>query len=403
MDAIQLSREVIHITVNITENLSIEHDLSRHFVPYGTLGVIDNLVGIYMWMRIMAGEAPLFPNRKIKHVNIVSLAGFAWIVTVVAFAIVQVRQMKTWRMKEITIGVTYAVVALTGGMIMLMRKEVKERKEKEKKERNDSEEHERSRARETSDNGDSTGGRQSTDSKRSLSSSSTLSVEDTSEKTGFLETFTNRLASVHKTQTQTSSSSQTAGTANADGGVSSSGDTSSGTNETPTEDPGQKKEETDLQACGGIALIFAILSPGHVLSFIGTVGIAKKILAPRPNPDLGEQREVREVRDTFIFFGVVLAVVYIIVMPILVTLAGRSGASRDEEGANAEENKKRISAARVGIVVFLGVSTGLFSMWCQYFVVAAAARDTYGTVGLFEFDNLRLLYIILSKLLLFSC
>ncbi|TDZ16882.1 hypothetical protein Cob_v010379 [Colletotrichum orbiculare MAFF 240422] len=403
MDATQLSKDVIAITVNITENLSIEHDLSRYFVPYGTLGVINNLIGIYMWMRIMAGEAPLFPNRKIKHTNIVSLVGLAWIVTVVVFAIVQVRQMKTWRMKEITIGVTYAVVALTGGMIMLMRKEVKERKEKEQKERNDSEEHERSRARETPDNGDSTGGRQSTDSKRSLSSSSTLSIEDTSEKTGFLETFTNRLTSVHKTQTQTSSSNQTAGNANAEGGVSSSGDTSSGTNETPTEDPGQKKEETDLQACGGIALIFAILSPGHVLSFIGTVGIAKKILAPRPNADLGEQREVREVRDTFIFFGVVLGVVCIIVIPILVTLAGRSGASRDEEGANAEENKKRISAARVGIVVFLGVSTGLFSMWCQYFVVAAAARDTYGTVGLFEFGNLRLVYIILSKLLLFAC
>ncbi|KAK1977911.1 hypothetical protein LZ30DRAFT_240579 [Colletotrichum cereale] len=364
-----------HVSCNITmgDSFSIQEDLQQNFfLPYGTVAWISNVIGFWIWISLLNGNAPLKPSRAIKHQAFVSLGGVAYIVFLAVTAIVRVPRLKNRNLQLIAIG--HVVAAIQAAVLCLKRKGASGQKEPE----NQEDKHGEARAegpKETTNKDDSTP-RPSTELARSPSSAST--AVSLSEKPGFLEKITSNIPGVQRTET-----TPTAGEAN-------------------TEAP--EKVETTAEGLWSLILGTVCLTPGHIMIFYGVVGIAKQIFATRPKTDTRQQREVT---DTFILFGVITGIGIIIsIIYVAVKVSATATQSPHEESADREaaEKKRAAQAKTVREAVIFGVVvlSGILSMWCQYFVLAAAARDTHGLVHLGQTSNLSLVYLIVSKLLVFA-
>ncbi|GJC87451.1 hypothetical protein ColLi_10289 [Colletotrichum liriopes] len=282
--------------------------------------------------------------------------------------------MKNRYLKIITIGHVVAAVIIQGAVLCLMRKNTINKEESENREDKSKEK----RAEESAEtpNKDNIPPRPSGESARSTSSSST--VVSLSEKAGFLDHFTSKIPGIQKTETRPASEE-----ANIDS---------------------PKKEETTAEGLGNFFMGVLGLSPGHIMMFYGVVGIAKEIFI---NRRITDARQQRDVRDTFILFGVLVGVVVIIsILGVVSKVYADDKQPQDEESAEREAGKQtqaaEVKKMKEAVIFGTVMLSGLLSLWCQYFVLAAAARDTHGSMHLRETSNLSLVYLILSKLLLFA-
>ncbi|WYZ43121.1 hypothetical protein EsH8_VI_000820 [Colletotrichum jinshuiense] len=358
--------------------LSIETDLGRFFLPYGTVAWINNVIAFWIWASLLTGRAPLNPRRRIKHTTLVNLWGVTWLILLAVAAIIKVPHLETPGLKTITIGHVIAAVIVHGSVLWTMNKDKADEKTKKIEKGPNNEGWKATEgATGTTAEENKAPNRPSTESVRSTSSTST--VVSASEKTGFLDTFATKITGIKAAEA-----------------MKFNGDED---NETP------KKEETDAQACRGLLVGLLCLSPGHVVMFCGVVQIGKSILTNRRMQDVRQQREVR---DVFILFAVLFGLTVIAaIIGLIATNSNGAAHSEDEESVDAKEKKTKQAAemqkSKLAILFGMGFVAGILSLWCQYYILAAAAKDTHGTAHLGQVENLSLVYIILSKLMLFAC
>ncbi|KAK1579582.1 uncharacterized protein LY79DRAFT_563736 [Colletotrichum navitas] len=366
-----------HSSCNVTlgDTFSVAGDLQHFFLPYGTVAWISNVIGIWIWVCLINGKAPLNPNRAIKYKAFVYTGGIVDMLFLVLTAIVRVPQLKDRNLKLIAIGHVVAVVIIRSiGLLVISEKNPTDHKEPEKQ----GDEDEETRAEDFTEmtNNYKVTPQPSAELTRSTSSGS--SVVSVSEKTSILEQITSNIPGIHRVETPSTSV------------------------EASTEAP--KKEQT---AAGGLWSLFLgiiAFSPGHVMMFCGGIGIAKQIFATHTNTDTRQQREVR---DVYILFATITGIVIIgsivgVVTNVFVTATQLPHhESADHEAAG---RRRAAETQTVREAFFLGalILSCLLSLWCQYFVLAAAARDTHGIVHIGQTSNLSLVYLILSNLLLFA-
>ncbi|KAK6213134.1 hypothetical protein QIS74_09136 [Colletotrichum tabaci] len=368
-----------HVSCNMTMGgpFSIDSDLAHFFLPYGTVAWISNIIGLWIWIALMNGKTPLNLNREIKHTTLVPFGAIAWIVFVVVSAIIKVPKMESRDLKIITICRVVVAVMIYGPTLCLMRKTpIGHEQSKTAEEQTDQDKGKiPEESAETID--ENVGSRcHSLDSVRSTSSISST-VVSASEKTGFLDSITSRVPGIQRTYTKPSTEEDT--------------------------DPSKKATST-TEGTGALFLGLFGLSLGYIIMFYGVVGIAKKVFASRQVTDVRQQREVR---DTLILFGVLLGIAVVAgILGLAGNLNADSKQSEDEESIDREEREKKKSAEakKIKEAVGLGVLVlgGILSLWCQFFMLAAAARDTHGIAHLGKTSNLSLVYMILSNVLLFA-
>ncbi|KAK1963543.1 hypothetical protein LY78DRAFT_716646 [Colletotrichum sublineola] len=366
-----------HVSCNVTLGgpFSIAGDLQHFFLPYGTVAWISCVIGLWIWISLLNGTAPLNPGRAIKHKAIVSLGVKVCMYFLVLTAIARVHQLENRNLKIIAIGYVVALVIIQLAVLSLMEKNTFGQEEPEKQVDNDGETKSED-PKKTTDK-DNITPRPSAGLARSTSTASTsVSVL---EKPGFLEQTTNKIPSAQRTETSPAS-----------GEASTEAD---------------KEEKSTAEWLCNLFRVMIWLTPGHIMMFWGVIGIAKQIFATGPNQDARQQREVR---DAFILFGVVTGIGVIIgIIGVVTKVSGIATQSPHEESAAREpaEKKRAAEAKTVRKAVVFGavVLCGILSLWCQYFVLAAAARDTHGIVHLGQTCNASLVYLILSKLLIFAC
>ncbi|OHW89893.1 hypothetical protein CSPAE12_11484 [Colletotrichum incanum] len=293
-------------------SFSIDEDLQHFFLPYGTTAWVNNIIGFWIWTALMTGKTPLNPNRTIKHKTLVFLIGLAWIIFLGVTAIVKVPQMKKRDLKIIAIGHVVAAVIIQGAVLCLMMKNTIHQEKSENAEDKDK----GKRAEESAEapKKNNIPPRPSVESARSTSSTST--VISVSEKAGFLDHFTSKIPGILKTETR------------------------SVTEEEIKDSP--EKEENTAEGLGNLFMGILCLSPGHIMMFCGVVGIAKKTFA---NRRISNSRQQRDVRDTFILFGVLVGIVVIIgILGIVGKIYADAKQSQDEESADQEAEKQKKAA-----------------------------------------------------------
>ncbi|KAI3544707.1 hypothetical protein CSPX01_05507 [Colletotrichum filicis] len=367
----------VKCNMTLGSTFSIDGDLPHFFLSYGTIAWISNVIGCYIWFCIMSGNAPINPTRKIKHKTLVCLGGFAYAIYLVAVAAVKVPKMKDRNLKLITIGHVVATVIIQGAILCMMKSNAMDVTEKTKIKSEDQPIKEKSDTTVPTDEMDSVNPRPSTESTRSSTSTST--AVSTSEKPGFLKSFTSKIPGVQTAEE-----------------VSATEITGAGT---------PKKEETVAEGLASMLMGLAFLSPGHLMMLWGTIRLAKCIFVDRENHDTRQQRETR---DSLILFGIVYGLVLIINIACILNLFSQGAAkSQDEESVNNEEREKRRAAeakkVRETALFAVGILAGLVTDWCRYFVLAAAAKDTHGLMHLGDVSNLSLATLILSKLFVLAC
>ncbi|KAK2031630.1 hypothetical protein LX32DRAFT_650583 [Colletotrichum zoysiae] len=367
-----------HVSCNVTLGgpFSIAGDLQHFFLPYGTVAWLSSVIAIWIWVCLVNDTAPLNPNRAIKHKAFVYIYGMICVFFLVMTAIFKVPQLKNRDLKIIAIGHVVAVVLIQSTVLSHMRKNTVDHKEPEKQE--DMDKYTSNDISTKKTDKDNITPRPSVELARSTSSAST--AVSASEKPGFLDKI----------------SSKNPGTQR--------GEKPSTLIEASTE--AQRKEKTAVEGSWSLLLGTICLAPGHIAMFYGVVGVARQIFATRPSADTRQQREVR---DAFVLFATITGIGIIIVSFVIAAAKGSAAAAQsphDEDVTReAAENKSATGAETVREAVVSGavVLSGFLSLWCQYFVLAAAARDTHGIVHLGQTSNLTLVYLILSKLLLFAC
>ncbi|KAL0765238.1 hypothetical protein CaCOL14_012497 [Colletotrichum acutatum] len=290
---------------------SIDGDLPHFFLSYGTIAWISNIIGSYIWFCIMSGNAPINPSRKIKHKTLVCLGGFAYAIFLVVVAAVKVPQMRDRNLKLITIGQVVAIVIIQGAILCMMKSNAMGDTEKTRNKGEDQTVNEKPDTNIHTEAKDSAYPRPSKESTRSNTSTST--AVSTSEKTGFLKSFTRKIPGV-----QTAEEFSATATTGA---------------ETP------KKEETVAEGLASMMMGLAFLSPGHLMMLWGAIRLAKCIFVDQENNDARQQRETR---DSLILFGIVYGSVLLINIACILNYFAQGGAkSQDEESVNNEEREKR--------------------------------------------------------------
>ncbi|KAK1673182.1 hypothetical protein BDP55DRAFT_670469 [Colletotrichum godetiae] len=367
----------IKCNMTMGSTFSIDGDLPHFFLSYGTIAWLSNVIGFYTWFCIMSGNAPINPNRKLKHKTLVCLGGFTYAVLLVAVAAIKVPKMKDRNLRLIAIGHVVATVIIQGAVLCIMQSNAMDDREKNTKNGEDQIVEGNPGTTIATDAQDKASARPSTESVRSNASTST--AVSTSEKTGFLDRFTSRIPGAQKTEEV------------------------SATEHTGAETP--KKEATVAQGLASMFMGLAVLSPGHQIILWGVIRLAKCIFVDRGNNDTRQQRETR---DSLILFGVVYGLILVINIAGILNYFSHSAAkSRDEESVNSEEREKRraAEAKKVRETAFfaVGVLAGLVTDWSRYFVLAAAAKDTHGLAHLGHVSNFSLVTLILSKLFVLAC
>ncbi|KAF6810472.1 hypothetical protein CSOJ01_06284 [Colletotrichum sojae] len=379
---------------------ALEEDMRHYFLPYGTVGLVNNLVGLWMWACILAGRAPLWPARRIKRHWIVAVFGFGWIIALVLFMFAQMPRMKSEELQLMTVG--FFVEILVNQFLGVTLAAPKQAEEKNAK-NGQAEAANNAQEQDETQNEQGAGGaprhdenRRSTESTRSsdsLTNNLLFDLEDeTTEMTAFLHSFSSPLRLPGMPSTKTKQSDR----------------------EDRGEGQGQLSNPTEWKFWQHyvLALLFFVLfiAAGHTVILVGVVNLAKKIMAkPRENDPI-ISRQQREVRDVFIISAVLQVLctfVGIVVSTLGSWLAKRMKAGEDTGEKEAAERvqegarlvKLQFKAWSANLIVLGTLNIGI---WCKYFVLAAVVGDTHGTKGLFEFGNLRLLYIIMSKLLLLA-
>ncbi|WQF85258.1 hypothetical protein CDEST_10272 [Colletotrichum destructivum] len=369
-----------HVSCNVTMGgtFSIDSDLAHFFLPYGTVAWISNIIGLWIWIALMNGKTPLNLNRDIKHTTLIPFGAIAWIVFVGVSAIIKVPKMESRDLKIITICRVVVAVMIYGPTLCLMRKTPIGHEQSKTAEEQTDQDKEKTPEESAETIDENVGSRcHSLDSVRSTPSISST-VVSASEKTGFLDSIASRVPGIQRTDTKPS---------------------------TEEEDTDPSKQATSTtEGTGALFLGLFGLSLGYIIMFYGVVGIAKKVFASRQVTDTRQQREVR---DSLILFGVFLGIAVVAgILGLASNLNADSKQSEDEENVDREEieKKKSAEAKKIKEAVLLGVLVlgGILSLWCQFFVLAAAAKDTHGIVHLGKTSNLSLVYMILSNVLLFA-
>ncbi|KAF6825967.1 hypothetical protein CPLU01_09959 [Colletotrichum plurivorum] len=379
---------------------AFEEDMRHFFLPYGTVGLTNNLVGLWMWACLLAGRAPLWPPRKIKRHWIVAVLGFGWIIALAFFMFAQMPRMKSEELQLMTVGFFIAILVNQFlGVTLAAPKQTEEKKTKDGQGEfgNDAQEQgEMQDDTEPNEVRSNDGTRRSTESTRSsdsLTDNLLFDLEnETTEKTAFLHSFSSPLR--------------------LPGMPSTAGRQSDGEDRGEGQGNNSKPTEWKFWPHYVLALLFFVLfmAAGHTVILVGVVNLAKRIMAKPSENDPIISRQQREMRDVFIMSGVLQVLctfVGIVVSTLGSWLAKRMKAEEDtgeEEAAERVQEgarlvKLQLKAWSANLIVLGTLNIGI---WCQYFVLAAVVGDTHGTKGLFEFGNLRLLYIIMSKLLLLA-
>ncbi|KAF6828739.1 hypothetical protein CMUS01_08448 [Colletotrichum musicola] len=379
---------------------ALEEDMEDYFLPYGTVGLVNNLVGLWMWACILAGRAPLWPGRRIKQHWIVAVFGFGWIIALAFLMFAQMPRMKSEELQLMTVGFFIAILVNQFlGITLAAPKQAEEKKANNGQGEAINDEQEQDETQAEGGAGGAGGdlrddetrrSAESTRSSDSLTDNLLFDLEDeTTEKTTFLHSFSSplRLPGMPLTEGKQS-----------DGGERSEGQ---GKLSNPI--------EWKFWPHYVLALLFFVLfmAAGHTVILVGVVNLAKEVMAKPNENDPIVSRQQREIRDVFVMSGVLQVLCTFV--GIVISTLGSWVAKRmkAEEDTGEEEAAERVQeGARLVKLQFKAWSANLIvlgtlniSIWCQYFVLAAVVGDTHGTKGLFEFGNLRLLYIIMSKLL----
>ncbi|KXH65910.1 hypothetical protein CSAL01_07368 [Colletotrichum salicis] len=342
----------IKCNMTLGSTFSIDGDLPHLFLSYGTIAWLSNVIGFYTWFCIMSGNAPIDPNRKLKHKTLVCLGGFAYAIFLVAVAAIKVPKMKDRNLRLIAIGHVVATVIIQGAVLCMMKSNAMDNTEKKTKKGEDQFVERKPGTPVATDAQDKASPRPSTDSVRSNTSTST--AVPTSEKTGFLERFTNKIPGAQKTEEI------------------------SATENTGAQTP--KKEETVAQGLASMFMGLSVLSPGHQIILWGAIRLAKCIFVDGGNNDTRQQRETR---DSLILFGIVYGLILVINIAGTLNYFSHSDAkSRDEKSVNSEEREKRraAEAKKVRETAFfaVGVLAGLVTDWSRYLCLLRQRRIPTG-------------------------
>ncbi|KAJ0159813.1 hypothetical protein CTA2_9070 [Colletotrichum tanaceti] len=381
-----------HVSCNVTMGgpFSIDRDLAHFFLPYGTVAWISNVIGFWIWIALMNGKTPLNLSREIKHTTLVSVGAMAWIVFLVVGAIIKVPKMESRDLKIITICQVLVAVTIHGPTLCLMRKGLIGDEESKTAEEQTDEDRGTLLPKESAETMDENVGSRcpSSESARSTPSISST-IASASEKTGFLDSITSSVTGLQRTDTKPSTEEEEEKEEEKEQGEDT--------------DPSKEANST-TQGTSGLFLGGFGVSLAYITMFYGVVGIAKKVFASRGVTDVRQQREVR---DALILFGVLLGIAVVGgVLGLAGNLDANSKQSADEESVDrAEREKTRAAEAKKtkeAVVIGVLVLGGTLSVWCQYFVLAAAARDTHGIAHLGNTSNLSLAYLMVSNMLLFA-
>ncbi|KAK1991254.1 hypothetical protein LX36DRAFT_358907 [Colletotrichum falcatum] len=364
-----------HVSCNVTMGgpLSIARDLQDFFLPYGTVAWISSVVGIWIWVSLLNGKAPLSPNRAIKHKAFVYFGGAAHTSFLILTAIARVPRLKNRSLKMIAVGHVVAVVIVQSAVLSTTRKNTSGHKEPDKQD--EDEETRDGESTKTTDQDEITR-RPLVELARPTTSSASAAVS-VAEKPGFLENMADNAPGTRRTATSLK-----------DGEASA---------ETP------EKGQTAAEGLWYLLLGTICLSPGHIMMFCGAIGIARQIFAAGPDADARQQREVR---DALALFGVIAGTGVVAAVARASTATAARPPHEESAAAGEAAGRKRAAenhAAREAAVFGAVVLGGVLGVWCQHFVLAAAAGDTHGVAHLGQTSNASLVYLVFSKLLLFAC
>ncbi|KAG7046695.1 hypothetical protein JMJ77_0014919 [Colletotrichum scovillei] len=141
--------------------------------------------------------------------------------------------------------------------------------------------------------------------------------------------------------------------------------------------------------------------PGYFLMFLPICELLYNIL----ERETASNDLQRYTMDILIFHGVLLVAFFGICI-IIINKTRSLGCTGDAEIEDIEETeKKRRVLLRLGCklaIVAFYLLVGKSSVWMQYLVVAAIARDPTGISHLLQIENLSLVYVLLPKLLIFA-
>lgn len=152
-----------------------------------------------------------------------------------------------------------------------------------------------------------------------------------------------------------------------------------------------------------VSLSICLLSflPGYCLMFLPICELLYTIL----KREIADNELQRHIMDILIFHRVILVAFFGICIIVINRTRSLGKTDHAEIGDLEETKRKRRVLLRLGCklaIVALYLLVGISSVWLQYLVVAAIARDPTGISHLLQFENLSLVYALLPKLLIFA-